>query len=170
MSAAVIAPLPPDSPARGGFWHRRCVQPILAQLKQGVAPDQIARTLAVGTACSLFPFLGFTALLNFIVGLVLRMNQPILQTLNQLLAPLQIALILVYVRGGELIWRTEGAHFTIGEMVREFRDRTFLEFLQRFGWAGVHAFTAWAISAPVIVAVLYWLIRPAVRRAAARSA
>jgi uncharacterized protein (DUF2062 family) len=144
------------------------VQPILAQLTQGVTPDKIAATLAVGTACSLLPFLGFTSLLNLGAGLVWRMNQPILQTLNQLLGPVQLALILVYVRLGEAIWGARGDPFTLGEMLRVFREATFTDFLGRFGWAGVHAFTAWLLTAPLLVAALYFPLRPILRAAAVR--
>ncbi len=158
----------PATTSRPGFWRRRVVEPIRAQLTQGVTPDKIALTLGVGTACSLLPFLGFTSLLNLSVGLALRMNQPILQTLNQLLGPVQLALILVQVRAGEWIWGATGDRFTVGEMVRTFRDSSVTEFLARFGWAGIHALTAWLLFAPVLAAVVYFSARPALRRAAAR--
>lgn len=144
------------------------MQPVLNQLTQGVTPDRIAATLAVGTVCSLLPFLGFTTLLNLGVGVVLRMNQPILHALNQLLGPLQLLLILVYVRGGELLWGHTGDGFTIGEMISEFRDSSFLEFLQQFGWAGIHAASAWAITSPFVAAAIYYGARPLLRRAGAR--
>jgi uncharacterized protein (DUF2062 family) len=143
------------------------VDPIRAQLTQGVTPDTIALTLGVGTACSLLPFLGLTSLLNLGVGLALRMNQPILQTLNQLLGPVQLVLILLHVRIGEWLWRAEGAHFTVGEMVRVFRDSSLAEFFARFGWAGIHALSAWLLLAPVFAAVVYFSVRPALRRVAA---
>lgn len=164
-----VLPSPAAAPAAQGFWRRRVVAPLLAQLTQGVTPDRLALTLGVGTACALFPFLGFTALLNLGVGLALRMNQPILQTLNQLLGPVQLALILVYVRAGEWIWAAPAEdRFTLTEMLATFRDASVGEFLQRFGWAGVHAFTAWALTAPLLAAALFYATRPALRRLGSR--
>lgn len=148
----------------GGFWQRRVLGPIRAQLRQGVAPEAIARALAVGTVCSIFPFLGFTTLLNLGVGFALRMNQPILQTLNQLLGPVQLGLILVYVRIGEVLWRATDDRFTIAELLQAFRDKSIADFFERFGWAGIHAFTAWLLTAPVVMAVVYFAVRPALRR------
>jgi uncharacterized protein (DUF2062 family) len=153
------------APARS-FWQRRVRDPLLALFTQGITPDKVAATLAVGTACSLFPFLGFTAALNLAVGLRLRMNQPILQLLNQLLGPLHLVMIVVYVRLGEWIWRAQDDRFTITEMLRVFREESFGAFLQRFGWTGVHAFTAWALTAPLLVTVLYYGLRPSLRRLA----
>jgi uncharacterized protein (DUF2062 family) len=163
--ASSASPLP-----RQGLWQRRVIAPIRAQLTQGVAPDQVAATLGVGAACALFPFLGATSLLNLIVGVSLRLNQPILQALNLLLGPVQLALILVYVRVGEVVWGSTGQQFTIGEMIRAFGEQSFREFLRQFGWAGIHGLTAWAISAPIIVALVYFAFRPVLRRFAGRMA
>lgn len=158
---AAVTPVPkPES-----FWRRRVVGPVLAQLKQGVTPDKIALTLAVGTACSLLPFLGFTALLNLGVGLWLRLNQPILQTLNQVLGPLQLVMILVYVRVGEKIWGAEDMPLSVGVLVKSFSDDPGA-FLQRFGGTGLHAATAWGLSVPVIVAAVYFPLRGVMRRVA----
>jgi len=147
---------------------QRLLVPVRAQLTQGTSPDQLALTLGVGSACSLFPFLGFTALLNLGVGVTLRLNQPILQTLNQLLGPLQLPMILVYVRVGESLWGATGDRFTITEMLGAFRDSSIPEFLSRFGWAGIHALTAWAASAPAIIFLTRAAVLPALRRLAAK--
>ncbi len=152
------------SRARGdSFWQRRIVTPLRVQLTQGVTPDRLALTLAVGTACSVLPFLGFTSLCNLVVGFRLRLNQPILQTLNQLLGPLQLAMILVYVRLGEKIWRAPPVPLSVPLLARAFRDDP-RAFLQRFGWTGIHAATAWLLSAPLIVGALYFGFRPVMRR------
>ena len=163
MEPAGTAPV-----ARESFWRRRITGPVRRQLTLGVTPDRLAVTFAVGTVCSLFPFLGFTSLLNLGVGLAFRLNQPVLQTLNQLLGPVQLALILVYVRAGEVVWGASGQPFTIGEMLSAFRDSSVAEFLARFGWAGIHAFTAWLLTAPLLAAAVYLPSRPLLRRAAAR--
>jgi len=160
--------MPTVSPAAPpSFWQRRCLAPLRAQLTQGVTPDRIAFTLAVGTACSLLPFLGFTSLLNLGVGFWLRLNQPILQTLNQLLGAAQLALILVYVRLGEFLWRAPHLPLSLMQLTASFRADP-AAFLRRFGWTGVHAATAWLLSVPLIVAVIYWTLRPAMHRLAAR--
>jgi len=151
------------------FWQRRVRDPLIALFTHGITPDKVAATLAVGTACSLFPFLGFTTALNLAVGLRLRMNQPILQSLNYLLTPIHLVMIVVYVRLGEWLWRAQDDRFTVGEMLRIFREASFGDFLQRFGWTGIHAFTAWALTTPLLVALLYYSLRPALRRLAAAT-
>ncbi len=158
-----VPTFPPSS-----FWARRVVAPLRAQITQGTTPDQLAVTLAVGTACSLIPFLGFTSLLNLGVGLALRMNQPVLQILNQVLGPLQVLLIPAYLRLGESMWGAPPLPFSVSLLVEAFQQRTPVEFLALFGRAGLHAFTAWVVTAPLLAAVLYLSLRPVLRALASR--
>jgi hypothetical protein len=151
---------------RPSFWQRRIVAPLRAQLTQGVTPDKLALTIAIGTACSVLPFLGFTTVLNLGVGLWLRLNQPVLQTVNYLLGGAQLALILVYVRVGEIIWRAPHVPLSLTQLVADFRADPW-GFFARFAWTGVYAGTAWLLSVPLIVAALYYALRPAMRRLAA---
>jgi hypothetical protein len=165
--ARIIAMTTTASPPPASFWARRIVAPLRAQLTQGVTPERLAFTLSVGTACSLLPFLGFTSLLNLGVGLALRLNQPVLQTLNQLLGPGQIALILGYVRVGEWIWQAPAMPLSPATLVNTFRADP-AAFLVRFGWTGVHAATAWALSVPFIIVAIYFPLRSILCRLSSR--
>ncbi len=167
MSAAAAVSSEVEGPRRG-FWQRRLVDPILRQLTQGVTPKKITFTLSLGTVCSLFPFLGFTWLLNLLMGLPLRLNQPIMQTLNQLLTPVHLVMILVYVRMGEWIWGAKEDRFSVTEMVQSFADLTLSQFFAKFGWAGIHAFTSWTLTGPIIFAILYFTLKPIIGRLAQR--
>ena len=156
-----------NAPPKPSFWQRRLLGPLRAQLRQGVTPDRLAFTLGVGTACSLLPLFGFTTLLNVGVGLWLRLNQPILQTVNYLLGAAQLALILVYVRIGEFIWRAPPMPLSLTQLFQSFRTDPWA-FLQRFAWTGVHATTAWLLSVPLIVVAIYFPLRPVIRHLATR--
>lgn len=155
---------PPDQPKRG-FWQRRVVDPIVAQLTQGVTPDKIALTIALGVACGMFPFLGFTTLLCFVVALLFRLNQPIIHVVNQLLWPVHLAMILVYIKAGAWLYGAEPLPFDAEEAARLFLESQ-REFWEEFGLIGLHVFTAWLLSAPVIAAALYYSLRPVLRHLA----
>ena len=157
-----------SEPAPQSFWRRRVVTPLLAQLKQGVTPERMALTVGVGTVCSVLPFLGFTTVLNLGVGVWLRLNQPVMQVLNQLLGPVQLLLIVVYVRIGEKIWGAPPMPLSVRTLMKSFKDDPGA-FLQRFGWTGVHAGTAWLLSVPVIVGVIYFGLKPVLGKMLARG-
>jgi uncharacterized protein (DUF2062 family) len=132
---------------------------VVQQLTLGVKPDRLAITFAVAATTAIFPLLGATTALTLGAGLAFRLNQVVLHTVNQLLGPLQLLLILVYVRAGEWLWHSPSDHFSVADVVRTFHESGAAEFLRRFGWAGVHAVTAWAVSAPFVCFVVYLLVR-----------
>jgi hypothetical protein len=155
--------IPPDPPS---FWQRRVVAPLRVQLTHGITPDRLALTVAVSTACSVVPLFGCTTVLNLGVGLWLRLNQPVMQTVNYLLSAVQLALILVYVRLGESIWRAPHLSLSLTQLIGAFRADP-AGFFRHFAWTGVQATTAWLLSVPLIVAGLYYALRPAMHRLAA---
>lgn len=156
-------PSPDPSAPPASFWQRRVVGPLAAQLRQGATPDGLALTSAVGLACGVFPFLGFTTGLCFLAALVLRLNQPVIHVINQLLWPVQLALIAVYVRAGAWLFGAEALPFDPTEIQRVFWASQ-AEFWSRFGLMGLHALTAWLITVPIIVGVAYFVLRPVLHR------
>jgi hypothetical protein len=152
---------------RPSFWRRHVVQPVVAQLTQGVTPDRLALTFGVGLACGLFPFLGFTTALCFVAAAVLQLNQPVIHVVNQLLWPVQLALIAVYVRWGAALYGAPALPFDAAEVTRLFFASQ-REFWARFGLVGLHAFTAWLLTVPLVVPVVYFATRPLLRALAAR--
>ena len=153
-------------PPAVSFWRRRVVAPITTQLTLGATPDRLAFTVAVGATAAIFPLLGATTAVTLVAGLSLRLNQVVLHTINQLLGPVQLALILVYVRAGEWLWRTPADDFSVADVVRTFHASGRGDFLRRVGWAGVHAVSAWALSAPLVAGAVYLVARPPIARLA----
>lgn len=146
-----------------GFWRRRVVAPLVAQLTQGVTPDRLALTLSLGLACGLFPFLGFTTALCAVVAAALRLNQPVIHVVNQLLWPVQLAGIPLYVAFGQRLFGAPPVPVDPQEIARVFADSR-AEFWTRFGLMGLHALTAWLLSVPPLVAACYLATRPVLRR------
>ncbi len=149
----------PAAPVPAGFWRRRVVAPLLAQLTQGVTPERLALTLGVGLAGGLFPFLGFTTALCFVAALALRLNQPIIHVLNQLLWPAQLAGIPLYVWLGQHLYGAPPVPVDPQEIARVFAESPRV-FWTRFGLMGLHAFTAWLASAPLLIGAVYFSTRP----------
>ena len=80
------------------FLRRRLADPVLALLKQGLTPEKLALSLALGAILGVFPVLGATTALCLGAGLAFRLSHPALQIANLAVYPLQIPLILVFVR------------------------------------------------------------------------
>jgi uncharacterized protein (DUF2062 family) len=139
--------------------------PIVAQLTQGITPQQIALTIAVGSAFALFPVLGTTTLLCFLIAWALRLNQPIVQLINQAFWPLHIPAIFGCIWLGETIFGAPHVHVGIrylkamSEII--WNDPT--RFFHHFGLTVMYAVVAWAIIAPFYIAAVYYIALPITR-------
>ncbi len=136
---------------------------LLAQLRQGITPEKIALTLAIGLVLGLFPIFGTTSALCLLAGLWLKLNQPMIQLVNWFAAPLQLPGIYLFVRIGERLTRTPPVHFSIAGLLQQFRAAP-LQFLQQFGMTGLRAILAWLLIAPAVAAVVYVALLPPLRR------
>ena len=148
-------------------WQRHVIDPIAAQLTQGITPEKIALTLSVGSALALFPILGTTTLLCLLAGILLRLNQPIIQIVNALCTPLHLPVIYFMVRLGSWMFDVPSAHMGIRMMNHMLWDDP-REFLERFGQTAIHAIAAWAIIFPFWVTIVYLLALPVLREALRR--
>lgn len=158
MSAA------PEAPAAGSWWRRRILGPILEQLRQGISPDQIALTLALGLVLGVFPILGATTLLCAGAAFWLRLNQPVIQLVNYLAYPVQIALLIPYYRAGETLFgQPHVPIFSVPDLIARFQADPGQLFVD-YGMVGVYGVVAWVLTAPLLAALLYYALRPALRR------
>lgn len=149
--------------------QRRLVAPLLGLLQQGISADKLAQSLAFGTGVGIFPVLGVSTPALTLLALWLRLNLPAIQLVNYLASPLQLALIIPFVRVGE--WLT-------GAPKQPLTVTAGLEILGRGAWqaivvlwdAIVHAAIGWIVIGPWLIWALYRIFKPVMSRAAARVA
>jgi len=149
--------------ARPGFWRRRVGDPLVSLLAQGLSPERLALSLAAGFALGLFPILGATTVLCVAAGFVFRMNHVALQLANHLAYPLQLPLILAFVRLGERLVGAPPVPFHPVTLVHHFQ-RDPAGFLREFGLTGLHGILGWSLVAPVLLAAGFFVLRAGLRR------
>jgi uncharacterized protein (DUF2062 family) len=145
-----------------GFFYRCLTRPILDLLRQGVTPEKIALSMALGAALGVFPAIGWTTALCAIAALVLRLNLPAIQIVNYFVYPAQIALLIPFFRLGEKLFRAQHLPISVLQMHAMIRaDRwAAMRLLWTTTW---HAIAVWCLVAPIIVAVTYAMLAPALR-------
>ena len=154
--------------AGGSLVQRRIVAPVLAQLKQGITPEKIALTAALGAVIAVFPILGSTTLLCGIAAWWLRLNQPIIQLVNYLCYPLQFLLLLPFYRAGEWFGAPHVA-LSIPDLLARFEAGP-TQFIADFGLVALGGVAAWMLAAPLAIAGLYFGLRPVLRGMLRRTA
>jgi len=147
------------------FWQERVVALIAAQFTQGFTPQKISLTVTLGLTLGVFPIFGATTTLCALAGLWLKLNQPVIQLVNYLASPLQLALIFVFVRIGEWIMRAPRVSFSIPELFRKFHESP-ANFFREFGLTGLHGIIAWLVIAPFFAALIYFLLLPPLKKLA----
>ena len=158
----------PDEPKRT-LWQRRVLDPVITQLTQGITPEKIALTIAVGSALALFPMLGVTTLFCLIVGIVLRLNQPMIQVVNYLCTPIHIPLIFYFWHLGERLFSAPPVRMKLRSLPELMWNLLWSDpalFVNRFGTLVFHAAVVWAIFAPIWIAVVYFISRTTLREVA----
>jgi uncharacterized protein (DUF2062 family) len=164
----VVVAKAPAAQQQSSFWRRRVLDVIVAQLRQGITPQQIALTIALAITLGVFPVIGTTTALCAIAAFCLKLNQPIIQAVNWLASPLQLASIVLFVRIGE--WLTHAPTLTLSppELMARFRLSPW-QFLQDFGATALRGILAWLLMAPALAWLLYALLLPPLRALARRS-
>jgi uncharacterized protein (DUF2062 family) len=130
---------------------------LLAELKQGITAKQLALACAVSLAISVNPFIGTTTLLCLLAGKIFRLNHVVMQIINYFSYPLQIALIIPWIRLGEKLSGSEAQVIEISQMKAEF-SKSFVDFVTKFFQMGAHAFLGWLVVVPWATWILYKIL------------
>ena len=145
----------------------RFLAPIVEQLTQGLSADTIALTIAVGLCIAIIPIIGVTTALSFLAAWALRLNQPIIQTINWTSYPLQLLMIVPFIRLGEKLFHAPRMRFSLAELLAMAKADP-LGTLVQLGATFGHAAAAWLLCAPFLVGTVYLAMRPVVRIVSSR--
>lgn len=142
---------------------------IVDQLTQGLSADRIALTVGVGLCIAIIPVVGVTTVLSFAAAWALRLNQPIIQTINWSSYALQLLLIIPFVRLGERIFRAPRMTLSLEQLVAYAKSDPFGTLASLSATIG-HAMVAWLLVIPFVGALAFFATRPVVRSLALRIA
>jgi uncharacterized protein (DUF2062 family) len=145
--------------------RRRLLDPILALLKQGVTPRKLALSLAFGIGLGILPVLGLSTISCTVAAVALRLNLPAIQLVNYLAAPLQLALIIPFVRLGEHLLGAQPQPLTITEGFKILESGVIHAIVTLWD-AIVHALLGWIVVGPLFIYALYRVAMPPLQRAA----
>jgi uncharacterized protein (DUF2062 family) len=153
------------TPPPRNFFQRLMVDPIVAQLTQGLTPEKIALTIAVGSSIAMFPLLGTTTIICLIVGVFMKLNQPIIQAVNYACTPIHLPFIYYSFRWGERLFGVTHSRLEM-RVMRQLLVEDPLQFARDYGATAFHAVVVWAILVPFWGVGVYYIARPILREIA----
>lgn len=146
---------------------RRLVEPLFALLNQGLAPRELALCIALGAGFGLFPVLGVSTPVLTAIALLRRLNLVAIQLASWLIAPVQLVLIIPFMRLGEWLTGAPPQPLTIEEGMHILGEGV-LHAVVVLWDAIVHASIGWITVCPIGIFILYRLLSPMLAATAAR--
>lgn len=139
----------------------------LQGLRQGISPRRLALTLALGFAVGCIPVVGIPTLVCAALAVALRLNLPAIQAANYAVMPLQLLLIVPFVRlGGWLVASNHTQSLQAGALLHS----SPLALATQMGWLAGQALLAWALIAMPAVLLLTFMLTKVLRRIPAVAA
>ena len=152
-----------DSQTKPSRLQRWVIRPIANQLRQGTSPEKLACSVSLGLTLGIFPIMGSTSLVCFIVGHLFRLNQPVLHLFKTFTYPIHLAMILVFIRLGQNLNGVPPIPFSIPQLLTRFKESP-AQFASYFCMAALHGIEAWAITAIFLIQIIYYISLPILRR------
>lgn len=146
-----------------GFLRRKIVIPILDLLRQGITPEKIALSIALGITLGVTPVLGSTSILCFLAAFVFRLNVPAIQLVNYFVYPLQLALLIPFFHMGEWIFAERPPSLSTAQIVNLIRADVWRA-IAILWTATMHALVAWLAIGSLASLVIYLLLVPGLRK------
>ena len=150
------------------IFYRKLIQPIIDLLRQGITPEKIALSLAIGVCLGVFPVLGSTTALCTLAAIIFRLNLPAIQLVNYFVYPLQLALLIPFIRFGEIIFRAPHVSLSL-TIIFESIKRSAWQTTKTYWTSGWHAMIGWCLVGPLAIWTLYLVLTPLLRRLASVS-
>jgi len=146
-----------------GYFHRRVTSPFLNLVRQGVTPNKLALSLALGICISCFPVMGITTVLCTIVALAFGLNLPAIIFGNYLAFPLQFVLLIPFIRLGAKLFNDHRSLPSIEQMTTMIKSNPD-QLVKQFWTLQWHAIVGWALVAPFVCLLLTLVLREVLRR------
>ncbi|CAI9267147.1 unnamed protein product [Lactuca saligna] len=145
--------------AMAPWLRKKIVDPFVKILRRGAEPKQLAFSTALGISLGVFPIVGVTV---FLCGLAIAVlgssvNAPTVMLANFIATPLELSLMIVFLRFGEFIMG--GGHFplTSDALKKVLTGEASMEIFRSL----LHALLGWLVLAPLILGALYVILLPA---------
>ncbi|MFD2244708.1 DUF2062 domain-containing protein [Pontibacter ruber] len=135
------------------------MQPILNLLKQGMTPHKLAVTVALGTVVGVVPALGVTTVMGTALAARFRLNIAATVLISYLVQPLQLILLIPFVKAGIYLLGLNELKLSLDEMISMFR-MDWLEALNQLWFANLAGILVWALLALPVGVLLYYLLLP----------
>jgi uncharacterized protein (DUF2062 family) len=146
----------------GQFLRRKIIQPFIDLLRQGITPERIALTVALGITLGVTPVLGSTSLLCTLAAILLRLNLPAIQLVNGLAYPLQLTMLVPFLKLGAWMFHVAPPAVSVPSLFAMIKANVW-HAIATLWTATMHALVAWLVFGCIATGLLYLILVPLLR-------
>lgn len=145
------------------YVQNKLLKPLVSFLKEGLSPEKLALSVALGVAIGIIPVLGITTIMCALVAVIFRINMPAIQLINYFVYPLQLILFIPFLKFGAFIFQSEGLIFSIS-FIKESLQQDFWLAAKLFWKANLGAIIIWFAISPFLIAIIYYSVLPVFKK------
>ena len=142
--------------------EHKLLRPFVQLLRQGISPEKIALTIALGIVLGVTPVLGSTLALCTLASVLLRLNLPAIQLVNAAVYPLQFLLLIPFYRLGACLFHADATAISLSGVMALIKTGV-LNAIQTLWVITLHALVAWTLIGAVTGVILYLALVPVLR-------
>lgn len=147
--------------------YRRAILPVLALLRMGADPRRLAWSIALGLVIGINPLIGSTTLVCLGAAALFRLNLAASQLANHLVYPLEILLVIPFLRLGAIVFHTGPIPLSPKTLFADARAHP-IELMRSIWMWEWHALVLWAAISALLLPALATALTPGLRRLLAR--
>jgi len=144
-------------------YHNKILKPLVNFLKEGLSPEKLALSVALGFVIGIIPVLGITTIMCALVAIIFRINMPAIQLINYFVYPLQLILFIPFLKFGAFIFPSEELIFSLF-FIKGLLQQDFWLAVQLFWKANLGAIIIWFAISPFIIAIIYYSVLPVFKK------
>ncbi len=141
----------------------KIVTPLIDLLKQGITPEKLAFSVALGLIIGIIPLMGVSTALCAVIALCFDLNLIAIQIANYIAYPLQLVFYIPFIKAGEFILAGSASGLTMSGIKQQFNEG-FISAVKTLWYANLQGIIAWIIITIPVTLGLYYILLPVFRR------
>ncbi len=127
---------------------------IVILFSQGLTPKELIQSIVVSGLIAVIPVLGVSTFMITTVSLKSKLNLPVMIALSYLMWPVQILMIIPFIRVGEFVFSVSPNHHSVEEIISSFQN-SFFETLSHLSFELLCGLGGWFLTAVPISLGIY---------------
>ncbi|ANQ50425.2 DUF2062 domain-containing protein [Flammeovirga sp. MY04] len=141
----------------------RILIPLRTLLRQGMTPHLLAWSVTVGLLIGSSPLLGICTWLCILAASIFRLNQFAIQIANYAVSPIQVFMIIPYIKAGTSLFGNSAKGVTL-EKIQEALDIGIIHGIKEMGILMLQGAAVWIVVSAIIALPMQRLLRIAFRK------